>query len=321
MIFDTHGDIFTDVTIRRLNGETDVIKNRHLARFKEGGMVGGAFVIWIDPPYDTAPKQRMLDSIRCVSAELSGATDILNVITDKAGFYQSLKEEKLAVLMVIEGLQAIGEDVDYLYVLHRLGFRQASLTWNEQNDLATGVKGDPERGLTEAGKKAVRIMEELGMMIDLSHANDKTFYDILSIATKPLIASHSNARSLCAVPRNLTDEQIKLVAQTGGVIGLNAFAEFISPEKEKRDLEHFIDHADYMKALVGNEHLAFGFDFIDYLGDNTLDSFVQDTSASGLTKDLESISCGKKVIEAFKKRGYTDEEMEGIGWKNYIELF
>src|SRR5699024_939095 len=137
--------------------------------------------------------------------------DILQIMYKKDDFYSAIEKDKLAVLLGLEGLSGIGEDVDLIYSLYHLGFRLMSLTWNEQNHLATGAGGDINRGLTDLGKKAIKIINELGIILDVSHANDKSFWDIANTASKPFIASHSNSRAICNVPRNLTDEQIKFI--------------------------------------------------------------------------------------------------------------
>ena len=169
--------------------------------------------------------------------------------------------------------------------MYNLGYRLAALTWNEKNILGTGAGENSCEGLTEIGKKAVRKMNEIGMIVDVSHANEKTFWDIAEISTKPFIASHSNARTLCDVPRNLTDEQIKAVAQSGGVIGVNGYIGFIkkcdfsspapieNPDlSSKPDLKDLADHIDYIAGLVGVDYVGLGFDFCEYLSEELKDT-------------------------------------------------
>ena len=222
MIFDCHGDVWTDVTVQRDNGMKDVIKNRHLNRFNSGDIIGGIFVLWIDPPHDKNPKKRLVEMISATSTEIMGNQDILRIILEKGDFDKALEEEKLAVIIGLEGLSGIGDNIDLLNALYMFGVRHASLTWNEENLLATGVRGNPERGVTALGEKAIHLMEKLGIIIDVSHANDKTFWDVYEKTTKPFIASHSNCRALCNVKRNLSDEQLKAISERGGLVGLNS---------------------------------------------------------------------------------------------------
>src|SRR5699024_6949159 len=194
MLFDIHGDIWTDVTVRRLAGEKDIIRNHHLERFKKGNMVGGIFVVWADPPHDKRPKERLNESIQAMSSEIWQNQDILQIIYNREDFYKAIENDKLAVILGLEGLSSIGNEFQKLYSLYQFGFRHVSLTWNEENPLATGVAGSINRGLSHEGKEAVKLINKLGMILDVSHLNEKSFWDVYNTSDKPFIASHSNAR-------------------------------------------------------------------------------------------------------------------------------
>lgn len=318
MLFDIHGDIWTDVTVKRQKGLKNVIRDYHLERFKKGNMAGGIFVIWIDPPHDERPKERLHESIKAMSSEIWENQDILKVIYNKDDFYQAIKENKLAVLLGLEGLSGIGEDVEWIYTLYQLGFRHATLTWNEQNPLATGARGDVNRGLTTLGKDAIRIMESLGMILDVSHANDKTFWDVYNATTKPFIASHSNSRALCNVPRNLTDDQIKAIGEKDGLIGINAFNEFIHQDRDKRTVDYLINHIEHIANLIGIDHVALGFDFFEYIENDTSDTFTDDPYVG--TVGIEDISKGNNLVSKLGERGFSKEDIEKIGYKNFLNL-
>ena len=318
MLIDIHGDIWTDVTIKRGLGRKNIIKNDHLEQFKKGGMVGGIFVIWADPPHDQSPKERLIESIKAMSCELWESKDFLNVIYNSNDFYKAIDENKLAVLLGLEGLSSIGENVDDLYTLYQIGFRHATLTWNEQNALATGVKGDINRGLTSKGEEAVKIMNDLGMIVDVSHANEKTFWDIYNKTDKPFIASHSNSKKLCNVPRNLNDDQIIAIGERKGLIGINSFNEFISFEKEKMTVDFLINHLEHMVDLIGIDSVALGFDFFDYLEGDTTNSFTSDAYKG--TIGLENISKGNNIIVKLEERGFSKEDIENISYKNFLNL-
>ena len=143
MIFDGHGDIWTDVTLKRSKGKRYIIKNMHLDRFKKGKMIGGIFVIWVDPPYDEDPQSRTLEIIEHMSSEIMENQDILKIVKNTKDFDQALAEGKLAVVIGMEGLSGIGDRVNLINALYLLGVRHMSLTWNEENLLATGVNGKP----------------------------------------------------------------------------------------------------------------------------------------------------------------------------------
>lgn len=318
MIFDGHGDIWTDVTLKRSKGAKDVIRNMHLDRFKEGNMIGGIFVIWVDPPYDENFQARTLEIIEYMSTEIMENLDILKIVKCTDDFDRALKEDKLAVIIGMEGLSGIGDRVGLINALYLLGVRHMSLTWNEENLLATGVKGNPDRGLTEKGLDAVKLMEKLGIIIDVAHANDKTFWDIYENTTVPIINSHSNARALCNVPRNISDNQMKAIAKRGGLIGLNSFNEFIHLDREKQDIRHLVNHLDHMVEIAGIDHVGFGFDFFHYLKTNTIDSFVDDVNIG--TKGFETVAQVPNLIDILYNRGYTKENIEKISYKNYYRI-
>lgn len=317
MIFDAHADIWTHVTVKRLEGETDVFKNHHLSNYKKAGVNSGIFVIWVDPPHDKDPFKRTLQIVKCLSKELLCNKDIFHVIRNYDDIQKAMEQKKLAFMIGMEGLSSIGKDVDMLYSFYMLGARHAGLTWNEENELATGVKGNPNRGLTEYGVKAVKLLEELGMIVDVSHANEKTFWDIVNNSTKPFIASHSNCKAICDVPRNLTDKQLIAIRDRGGVVGLNAFPEFINMDKDKRDLYHLADHVDHMVKVMGIDHVGFGFDFCGYLEGDTLSSFASDNQDAIGFEDISKVPC---LVDELKKRGYDSESIDKIKYKNFMRI-
>lgn len=317
MIFDGHGDIWTDVTVKREAGEEDIFKKFHLERYKKGEVNGGIFVIWIDPPNDENPEKRALEIIKNMSVEITNNKDIFTIIKKHEDMVKTVDNNKMPILIGCEGLSYIGTNIDYINTLYLLGVRHASLTWNEENDLATGVRGNPERGLTTDGGKAIKRLEELGIIVDVSHANDKTFWDIYNIATKPFIASHSNCRSLCKVSRNLTDKQLLAIKEKGGLVGLNAFPEFIADDPKDRDLEHLVGHLDHIVELIGIDYVGLGFDFCDYLTGETLNSF---TDGDAFTMGLEDITKVPKLIQLLEKKGYSSEDIDKIKYKNFSRI-
>lgn len=318
MIFDGHADIWTDVTIRRQRGIKDVFKKVHLEKFKRGDICGGIFVMWADPPNDTKPKKRLLEMIEQTSNEIMENQDLFYIIRKSKDFDIAIEENKMPIMIGVEGLRAIGKNIDLLNSLYLFGVRHASLTWNEENELATGVGGDPSRGVTKYGIEAVKKIEELGIILDVSHINERSFWDIFQITTKPFIASHSNCRALCDVPRNLTDEQLKAITEKGGIVGLNAFREFVHIDREKQDIEHLVNHIDHMVEIMGIDHVAFGFDFFDYLEDDTTSSFATDGGKGVI--GLEDTSKAQNIIYALEKRGYKKEDIEKISYKNFKRI-
>lgn len=321
MVFDCHSDLFTDVTVKMLKGEKNIIKNHYLDKLRKGGLIGGIYVIWIDPPYDKCPDKRVKQIAECLTQEINSNSDIINQVRNFSDFEKGLKENKLSIIVGMEGLSYIGEDVDMLHYFHDVvGTRHASLTWNEQNALATGVGGDPSRGLTEAGKNAIRKLEELKMLVDVSHVNEKSFWDIMNIASGPVIASHSNVKSLSNHRRNLTDDQIKSIAESGGFIGINGYRDFVDCKNwQSANVTDLVNHIDYISDLVGVEHICCGFDFSGFIDQDCLSAFLEDTSNPNVL-GLKEFQDTPNLINELQKRGYTKDEIDNISYKNAFRV-
>lgn len=321
-IFDAHADIWSDVVVRRSRGEREVFRSRHLQKFKKGGVSGGIFVMWIDPPHDQNPEKRLAEIIKAAQAELEEASGLLHLVRAPSDFETAAALGKMPVVWGVEGLSGIGSDLGGLAALYDLGIRHMSLTWNEANALATGVKQDPDRGLTTLGFEAVGRIEALGILLDVSHLNEKSFWEVMSTASKPLIASHSNARTLCDAVRNLTDEQIKGIASTGGIIGVNSYRDFIDLDPKKQTLERFVDHIDYIVSLVGVEHVGLGYDFCDYIEENLIQGGAAEATRSTApdTLGLETAEKASAVLSHLRQRGYKESDIENIAGGNIVRL-
>jgi len=320
MIFDCHSDTFTHITLKREKKENNIFKKYHLNNFKKGNVCGSIFVIWIDPPYDNNPSLRAQEIVNALKDEINESKDIINVVKSYKDIGKGFLKSKVDIVIGMEGLSHIGSDIDKINYYHdEVYVRHASLTWNEENKLATGVCGDENRGLTLDGKNAVKRLEDLNMLVDVSHLNEKSFGDLVDVASKPIIASHSNAKSLCDVKRNLTDQQLKAVANSGGVVGLNGFSGFVSHDKDNQNLQGFVDHIDYMADLIGIDHICLGFDYCDYLGSDTLSSFSENVNNPNV-KNLQSASHSCNVTKELRKRGYLEDEIDKITHRNIFRV-
>lgn len=317
MIFDGHSDIFSDVTIKRLLGETQVIKNHHLTRLRKGGVEGGCFVIWIDPPFDKEPSRRLEQILKATKDEMAEC-EVAVLVHNMAEIEAAQKAGKFFILLGMEGLSGIGEDLDQIHMLYDFGVRHAMLTWNEQNLLATGVQGDPSRGVTELGKKAVRMLQEKHMIMDVSHLNERSFWDVVHIAEGPILASHSNAKALAPAARNLSDEQLLAIRDTKGLVGLNSFNLFVSQNLNEQNVDNLVKHASYIADKIGVEHLGFGFDFFEFLSTESMKSYSdQETS---YTVGLEDCARIPDLLLKMKAAGFTEKELEMISYRNWFNL-
>lgn len=323
-LFDGHGDVWTDIAQQRLeHGMTDVFRKRHLAKFEKGGVFGGIFVIWVDPPYDeTDPAGRSLQILGAIEDEMKDADDILMRIRTFDDFAAAKEAGKLAIVTGMEGASQVGEDLEQIdYYYERAHVRDIMLTWNEVNPLATPWVSDLDRGLTELGKKAVRHIQDLGINIDVSHLNDKSFWDVMSAANGPVIASHSNCRSICDLERNLSDEMIREIAATGGLVGLNSIRQLTTDDHDHQDLDFLMNHLDHLIEVAGIDHVGLGFDFDDYFDLDTLAAFIFDSIETPSCLNLSNEAEAGNIIPAMKARGYSQEDMKKIAYGNFMKLF
>ena len=242
MLFDIHSDLFMDVDNRRAGGSRSVISENHSERLKEGGVTSMFAPLFINPyQKEELLRKKAHSMFLSMSAELNDNRQSVAVAKCAQDFLDAAQQGKLALMLGSEGLCYIGEEIALIEVFYQLGMREVSLTWNEDNALASGAKGDPERGLTQAGAALVRRVEELGIILDVSHINEKSFWDIAKIVKEPIMASHSNSYTLCPHPRNLKDDQLAFIREIGGVVGLNAYPEFVQQEQPLWNMERLAD--------------------------------------------------------------------------------
>lgn len=314
MYFDAHSDIWCDVTARRLRGETDVLRKHHLDRLRKGGVEGSIFVIWVDPPYDVDYVKRTKEIMDCARAEIAECGEI-RIVHTYDEMMQAKADGKIYVFNGVEGMAAIGEDLSKIDAYYDFGCRHAILTWNEANALGAGANSGEDYGLTPVGKAAARRVQEKGMLLDVSHLNEAGFWDITKLATKPIIASHSNSKALCDVPRNLTDDQLRAVRDLDGVVGLNAFNLFVDHDPAKQTVENLARHAAHMVDVMGIDHVGCGFDFFEFINQDAMGSMTDTGSPS--TAGLRDCSEIPNLFACFEKMGMTKEEMEKIACRNF----
>lgn len=313
-IFDGHSDIFTDITVRSLKGETNIIKKHHIERLNKGNVAAMILCIWIEPLYfEKDCTWRMLEIMGAISKEIEFMNDYADIVYNYNDLKRTNETNKLGIVMGVEGLDGLKNNVNLIDFLYRFGVRHAMLTWNRENEFATGVKSlNKDRGLTKLGVEVIKRMEALGMIVDASHANEKTFWDIYEHTTKPFIASHSNAYSICKCSRNLKDDQIKAIAERKGTIGINAWPDFI--DEYEPSVGKLADHIDYIVNLAGIDCVSFGFDFCDFLDFKTKESLGNNDDIK--TPGIEDASQIYNLLNILSKRGYKDEHLEKITYGN-----
>lgn len=317
MIFDGHSDLLYDVTRRRLAGEKHVLERHHLRDLEAGGVEGLALALWVsaqaqsfwkDVPEAKGDRERTDIMLLCMKAELAECP-WLELVRTPAEAEKAKSAGKKYAFLAVEGMGAIGDDLGGIDRYTDVGVRLGMLTWNEENLLATGAGGDPYSGLTELGRRAVRRMGERGIVMDVSHLNDGGFWDVMKTAEGPVIASHSNCRALCDVRRNLTDEQLRAIRDSGGVVGLNVHHAFVHADREKQTAEMLARHAAHMAEVMGVEHVACGFDFCQYFGPGN-------EGAEG----LESAAHTGNLFYWLEKLGMNERERNMIARENFLRI-
>lgn len=303
-VFDLHADLGFDIHEKNKNGETNVLKKYHNDKVLKGEVSNIAMASFFEGYQSWDEMKAMI--LDCENELIN--QDVWHRVLNK----EDLKVDKPLALMSVEGMCGIKEnEKECVQWMYDHGVRLASLCWNDENALATGVRGNQEHGLTEKGKNVIRKMDELRMVIDVSHTNEKTFWDIMDTSNGLVIATHSNVYNLCNHPRNLKDEQIKAIAAKNGLIGMNAFPPFIRENTYVVNVDELARHAAYIKDLVGIEVLACGFDFMDFWPGYE-DKYIE---------EMKNASEVQNFIQALKNHHFSDDEIERIAYKNVIERF
>ncbi|AMQ18594.1 dipeptidase [Thermococcus peptonophilus] len=306
MIFDAHSDLPTFVYDERKSGATRVLE-RNYDRFFGGMITSRVMAIWTRSERRKDATTYGLEVLNSLLKDID-ESDSFELVRNVEEMRKTIEEGRVALWFGLEGGEPIGESIELLEVFYRLGLRVLTLTWSLRNAIGDGVFERTNGGLTRFGVEVVGKAEELGVVVDLSHINEAGFWDTLDVTSFPVIASHSNARALCDSPRNLTDEQLKAIAERDGVVGAVAIPSFV--DREKPTIEKYVEHIAYMVDLIGHEHVGLGFDFVYYLrewGGKSVEGFENESKIPELLKLLH---------ERFSKK-----EVDGITFKNFERVF
>lgn len=331
-VFDGHNDVLLRLWAssqpnpvkRFLEGEP--VGHIDLPRAKKGGLAGGLCAMYVPSPptgknengdYPTPEHGEalritlsMAALLTRIEAQSEGGLKICRSADD---IRTAMQSGAFASVFHIEGAEAIGANLDELYVLHQAGLRTLGPVWSRPNIFAYGVPfrfsstPDIGPGLSDTGKALIRACNELKIMVDLSHMNEKGFWDIAAISDAPLVASHSNVHTLCNHSRNVTEKQMDAIKETGGLMGINFGVSFLRADGQKitaTPLSELVRHIDYIIKRIGVDHVALGSDF-----DGTT---IPD--ALGSAADLQLL------IEELRKAGYDQETIDKIAYKNWIRV-
>jgi membrane dipeptidase len=340
-VFDGHNDVLLrlwgkkagDPVAAFLAGDGE--GHLDLPRMIRGGFAGGLFAIFVPSPQDAdfhddeelnPPAAHEVGQFAALAATVGMASLLfrieeasegrLAVCRSAADIRAALAEQKIAAVLHIEGAEAIDAELKSLDVLHKAGLRSLGIVWSRDNLFGHGVpfrfpaSPDTGPGLTEAGKALVRRCNELKIMLDVSHLNEKGFWDVAKLSCAPLVATHSNSHALCASSRNLTDEQLKAIGASQGMVGLNFANGFLRADGRwgsENGLDTMLRHLDRMMTLAGEDHVGLGSDFdgarIPFpIGDATgLPRLTEAMAAHGYGEELTRKLCSENWVRVLER--------------------
>jgi membrane dipeptidase len=365
VLVDTHNDIPSSAIEKNVAFDTDLKGKTHsdLQRMFAGGVDAQMFSIFCDgeqkDPYNYA--NREIDS---VYAWVQRNPSKMMMVYNSADLQTAIKQKKLAALLGMEGGHMIENDINKLDTLYKRGVRYMTITWNNSTDWATSAayetapsksppKGETsaserKMGLTDFGVRVIKRMNDLGMMVDVSHVGEQTFWDIVKVSTKPIIASHSCVWNLCPHRRNLKDEQIKAIAKSGGVVFLNFYSGFIDSTYEKKIAGFLKQHQtevdsllrlniqkDYAGMMIAEKYkeemksirpsLSVLLDHVDYIVKLVgVDHVGMGSDFDGIEApplELNGVEDYPLITKALLERGYSKKDIQKILGGNFLKVF
>jgi len=275
------------------------------------------FAIW-DSPKNNNHLQNTLKIIRKFY-QIQKLYPVIYLIKSAEDVKFTLKNQKIGAILSIEGGEALSNSLEILEILYELGVRSIGLTWNNRNQLGDGCgDGNFAGGLSKFGRQVVKKMNQLGMIIDVSHLSKMGFWDVMELSDTPIIASHSNVYSLCHNDRNLTDDQIKMLIQKNCFLGINFFSKFLN-FSGKSDIQDIVNHIEYVLNLGGEDIIGFGSDFdgnIVEFGDD-IEKFLD---TQHLPNGINGIQDVHKILTTLEKRGISKKIINKISHENCIRF-
>jgi membrane dipeptidase len=296
-----------------------------LRRLDSGGVDAQFFSVFAHSRYAAEPgasRQRALAMIEALRVQVAAHADRLELATSAAEVRRIAASGKIAGLIGLEGGHAIENDLETLRTFHAQGVRYMTLTWTNTNDWADSSGDEPRHGgLTDFGVEVVREMNRLGMLVDVSHVSDETFWDAIAATSKPLIASHSSARALTDVPRNMTDDMLRAVGENGGVVMVNFGGMFIDSRKAGMKgatwdwitnlgntpvpLAMLLDHIEHIARVAGHDHVGLGSDF-----DGTV----------FLPEGVKDVSGYPAITAGLAERGWSEADIRKLLGENVLRV-
>lgn len=345
VVFDGHNDsllhyYYPNHTQGHTFFEGNAKSHIDLPRAKQGGFGGGFFAVFVPPPsgrgikkvdpsqylsdkgyFEPLPKpltlgysqpiaMNVIAGLFKLEAESQSQLKVVRTVDEIA---TCLEKGVIAALLHFEGAEAIDPDLNALELFYRLGLRSIGPVWSRANVFAEGVpfqfpqSPDTGPGLTDAGKRLVKACNQMGIVVDLSHINEKGFWDVAKLSDAPLVVTHTDVYAISAWTRNLTDKQLDAVKESDGMVGLNFAVSFMRPDgadNTDTPLELMVRHIDYLVERIGLERVGFGSDF----------------DGTSVPNDLSDVSKLPNLIDALRKAGYDDAALRKITHENWLRV-
>lgn len=305
MIFDAH----CDTILEMLNQNQELKKNslhldlERLRQYEEYIQVFAAFID--QKEISCSPVTQCVKMLEKIHSEIERNREDVMLILSADDLTTAIEEKKCGAILSIEGGEALAGSLENLWMYDKLGVRLITLTWNYANEIADGICESRGGGLTEFGRKAVAAMEALGIVVDVSHLSVQGFWDVAEMTKYPFVASHSCVKALCGHPRNLDDDQIQLLVQREGGIGINFYPEFLS-DTSKCDIETILAHMEYILERGGERVLGLGSDF---------------DGVSCLPEGIDGVENVCDIVSAMQSQNWPQTLIDRICFGNFYRIF
>ncbi len=302
-------DLHCDTSFEMLKNAQGIKKNQlhiDLQRMEEYDTYIQVFAAFVDQKnIRISPMQDCLQLLQKIKKEIHTCNSKITLITSARDLEYVSSAKRIGAILSIEGGEALEGDLSLLDMYYKLGVRLITLTWNWSNELGDGILEPRGGGLTAFGKESVKMMEKMGILIDVSHLSEQGFWDVTEATIKPFVASHSCVKQLCPHPRNLTDSQISCLIQRRGGIGINFFPEFLS-RSGSCGIEEIVHHIEYILELGGEDTVGLGSDF---------------DGVSSLPNGMHGVEDVKKLISCMRMKSWSDKIVQKIVFDNFYRIF
>ncbi|MXV50243.1 membrane dipeptidase [Pedobacter sp. HMF7647] len=348
-VIDTHNDVISN----QLTSGKDLAKNEgeqfDLVKAGKGKLTGQVFSIWSDETGNFKYANREIDSLYAL---INRNPSKIKLARNSSEVESIISDKKMAALIGVEGGHMIDDNLDFIDSLQKRGMCYLTLTWNNSTSWATSAADEvnkkdlPHKGLSDFGKQVITRLNILGVMVDISHVGEQTFYDAISASTKPVIASHSSVFKLCPHQRNLKDDQLKAIAAKGGVVFVNFYSGFIDSTYNRKLQAFFKEHQaerdslsklypqSQAEGVLLKKHpaeyenmrppLSLLVDHIDYIakliGVDHVGIGADFEGAESYPKELDDVSDYPKIFKELRKRGYSKSDIKKIANQNFLRV-